>query len=1260
MDIFQKAITPDMPRVLAEEQIYVYVPTATSTNAGIASYKREDFKVANGEVSLRWPISSLNQGPLNTSSLIKVQDSEFEYSGNVINLNNGNDTVVSTTSEIKLRRDLRDAYQRPDFVMLDENYFPRTIVEKDGKQYYKYNTSAIHYIIQQLTEEQKTQARQNIDASSVQVVSKINNKVDEIEVAINKRVDEILSSQVLTVNGKIGHVVLKNSDIENDTNYSTVEFVNSSIATNTATFRGTYNSLSELEAYAGKKDINDYAFVIEVDSVGNTLYKRYKYVDDKWNFEYTLNNSSFTEAQWAAINSGITDKIIELIRADITNLQNDKADKTTTDTLRADITNLQNDKADKTTTDTLRTDITYLQNNKVDKTITINTKPLSSNVVLVPTDIGAYSQEDGDALTGKVDTNTESIKTASSVATDAKRIAQEAMDLITEGIGSQVLVNGESVAVFNADTKADVIYVDERVADLVGSAPGTLDTLEELAGALKDNADIVTVLENAINTKANKADIEPTIEFAESERQKSKNLFDISKITSVPNYFYVENNTLVALKWLTYTNETLGDLADLVVGKTYTFSFKTTSTRDYIYLRNALEGVAKNIYKGTTVVMTQTLLNSTLGLYCYDSSAAQSATYSEIQIEEGAVATEYQPYNGVITHNNDAPVVFAESERQKSKNNGPILHEEDITDLKSIRTLPYEYQKVEYIESTGTQYIDTGVTGKTGYITKAKLMLTEIPNDGCIIGSRTSGVRIYPMHFYPGNYGYGYGVFWNSEKKGSANTVLNVHSILLASHQELIINNVRIYTSSDSATYDTGYNMTIFGLNYNGTVQYFSKCKLYSMKLYEGSIIVRDFIPCYRKSDGEIGLYDLVNNVFYTNQGTGTFLKGENVYLSNVARRDDAAIKFAKSEYKKSRNLLRIVQDYTRTTAIAEGTLTINKDTQTITINGPTGTGGWLADINIVEPVICKANTFYTVSVHNVPTGSITGTKYKQFYLHFDSDKPWQNIDISNGSYKTFMFTEDTLLDGLTFDLNRENTYTNVSFNVQLEEGIEASSWQYPTGPILHKVDLSDRVAFTKYAGISVAGTTKDVYKYDPTTIYAPNGLIMGGTALAAGLVTRGICGVNTPNESGYCTKDNLYINYDGSNTYSSTRQLILQAENSGTHYGNNLYQYAAARGDAVKNYCDATYLKINTSTVPSGQTLTVAGVLNASSAGSFNYSGIETGGTSSNNMLRCVWFSHSSEKGRPIIAEDFKYNPYSKLLKVNGTIECSTINLLV
>lgn len=86
------------------------------------------------------------------------------------------------------------------------------------------------------------------------------------------------------------------------------EFVNSSIATATATFRGTFATLEALKATPA--DRNDYAFWQHKDEAGNTCYDKYTYDGSAWKFEYRLNNSSFTAAQWGAINSGITDTLV--------------------------------------------------------------------------------------------------------------------------------------------------------------------------------------------------------------------------------------------------------------------------------------------------------------------------------------------------------------------------------------------------------------------------------------------------------------------------------------------------------------------------------------------------------------------------------------------------------------------------------------------------------------------------------------------------------------------------------------------------------------------------------------------------------------------------------------------------------------------------------------------------------------------------------------------------------------------------------------
>ncbi len=113
-------------------------------------------------------------------------------------------------------------------------------------------------------------------------------------------------------------VVLGTSDSKYPTDKAVADFVNSSVATNTANYISNngqpFTSVAQLEAYTGTVTNNDYAFVTGTDSAGNTYYDRYKATVSgstvTWSLEYRLNNSSFTAAQWAAINSGITAALV--------------------------------------------------------------------------------------------------------------------------------------------------------------------------------------------------------------------------------------------------------------------------------------------------------------------------------------------------------------------------------------------------------------------------------------------------------------------------------------------------------------------------------------------------------------------------------------------------------------------------------------------------------------------------------------------------------------------------------------------------------------------------------------------------------------------------------------------------------------------------------------------------------------------------------------------------------------------------------------
>lgn len=127
--------------------------------------------------------------------------------------------------------------------------------------------------------------------------------------------DQNLQNQIDIVGGNVSTLQGKVNTIESEippqaspsNQLADKNFVNSSIATNTANFLGTYTSMADIEAIPNPTN-NDYVFLQTTDSAGNNVFSRYKYnaEQEEWLYEYELNNSSFTAEQWATINSGLT------------------------------------------------------------------------------------------------------------------------------------------------------------------------------------------------------------------------------------------------------------------------------------------------------------------------------------------------------------------------------------------------------------------------------------------------------------------------------------------------------------------------------------------------------------------------------------------------------------------------------------------------------------------------------------------------------------------------------------------------------------------------------------------------------------------------------------------------------------------------------------------------------------------------------------------------------------------------------------------
>lgn len=192
--------------------------------------------------------------------------------------------------------------------------------------------------------------------------------------------------------------------------------------------------------------------------------------------------------------------------------------------------------------------------------------------------------------------------------------------------------------------------------------------------------------------------------------------------------------------------------------------------------------------------------------------------------------------------------------------------------------LPSIYQRVEYLESTGTQYIDTG------YLSNSK---TKIEVDFAYTDFTVKQGRIFGCYgdLVTSLYVNSSGNFaWACQNTEGNWTNMGITADTQEHHFELDIANKTVkfdnaYTnnfSSISANNTASRILCIYSMGDTKLTEHYSKSKLYNFKIYENNIIVRNFVACYRKSDNVAGLYDLVNNVFYENSGTGSFVVGEN------------------------------------------------------------------------------------------------------------------------------------------------------------------------------------------------------------------------------------------------------------------------------------------------------------------------------------------------------------------------------------------------
>lgn len=200
---------------------------------------------------------------------------------------------------------------------------------------------------------------------------------------------------------------------------------------------------------------------------------------------------------------------------------------------------------------------------------------------------------------------------------------------------------------------------------------------------------------------------------------------------------------------------------------------------------------------------------------------------------------------------------------------------EPVSALSAGPVLPEGYTELEYIESTGTQYIDTG--SKPGnasrYVVTFSFVELPAPNYGGIATARNSD-SVDAMCLYAtasGTWRYDFG----SETKnfGTADTLK--HTIDISS-SSVVLDGVAQGTPK-AQTFTSQFSTYLFCGNNAGATAAWSKMRLYSCQISSGTVMQRNYVPARRDSDGAVGLYDLVTSAFYGNMGTGAFVAGPEV-----------------------------------------------------------------------------------------------------------------------------------------------------------------------------------------------------------------------------------------------------------------------------------------------------------------------------------------------------------------------------------------------
>ena len=201
--------------------------------------------------------------------------------------------------------------------------------------------------------------------------------------------------------------------------------------------------------------------------------------------------------------------------------------------------------------------------------------------------------------------------------------------------------------------------------------------------------------------------------------------------------------------------------------------------------------------------------------------------------------------------------------------------------------LPSGYTRLEYIEGTGTQYVDTAYFPCE--LTRVVTAITPTSGNTTngVFGGRT-GNNVSTFSLWCVN-----GVFRTDFDTNSTHVTTDVK---VEAGVRVEVDKDRGTTRLGSKTFtQTGTafraanSMHVFAVNPDASARRF-RGRIETFSIYESGLLEHELIPARRASDGAVGMYDTVSGAFLANSGSGAFKAGPEVATSHVDGAEVAAV----------------------------------------------------------------------------------------------------------------------------------------------------------------------------------------------------------------------------------------------------------------------------------------------------------------------------------------------------------------------------------